>query len=43
MIEMGVSAMQEKEGRLQGIKEEVMEMIKLSVHNNHRVVAQVFY
>lgn len=33
MIEMGVSAMQEKEGRLQGIKKEVTEMIKSRVHN----------
>lgn len=33
MVEMGVSAMQEKEGRLQGIKKEVTEMIKARVHN----------
>eukprot|EP00250_Pteridium_aquilinum_P028158 c36674_g1_i1 orf=565-2763(+) len=33
MIEMGMSAMQEKEGRLQGIKKEVTEMIKSRVHN----------
>ncbi|MCO5611468.1 hypothetical protein L7F22_065721 [Adiantum nelumboides] len=41
MIEMGVSAMQEKEGRLQGIKKEVTELIKSRVLNiqaqdNHR-------
>ncbi|KAI5058300.1 hypothetical protein GOP47_0026470 [Adiantum capillus-veneris] len=33
MIEMGVSAMQEKEGRLKGIKKEVTEMIKSRVLN----------
>lgn len=32
MVEMGMSAMQEKEGRLQGIKKEVTEMIKSRVH-----------
>lgn len=40
MVEMGVSAMQEKEGRLQGIKKEVTEMIKSRVHNLQAQVIQ---
>ena len=40
MIEVGLSAIQEKEGRLQDIKREVTEMVKSRVHT---LQAQVMY
>ena len=41
MIEMGLCAMQEKEGRLVGIRKEVTEMIKSRVHNLQSQVAYI--
>ena len=43
MIEMGLSAIQEKEGRLQGIKEEVIEMIGSRVRSLQAQVLCYFY
>ena len=42
MIEMGLCAMQEKEGRLVGIRKEVTEMIKSRVHNLQSQVAYIY-